>query len=273
MFLDSRDALKKYITYSVCFHVFVFILLLLFGRPLPVAPQPATEVVMVRLSRSLGSPESPLLKKTGEAAATPPAPAAPPAPPALPPQEKPKVTTEKTPQTPKAPTAPPKTEAPSAKKTPAAKSPDEAKIAEALAGVRGELQQREAQSQAPTGTPGTPGQGSPFGSPGGTLSAADPEFANYQSQVRSKIIREWVRTHTGGAEGDPLRTRVVVRINASGNVISTSFAKRSGDASFDQSALRAVERASPLPPPPAIVMAEALNEGFVVDFSSRMLGR
>ncbi len=139
--------------------------------------------------------------------------------------------------------------------------------------MEGELEQRETHSAAAAPAPATgPGgaPGSPFGSPGGAVNAADPELARYQSSVRSKIIREWVRTTTG-VEGETLRVRMVVRINASGNVISSSFAKRSGNPRFDMSAQRAVERASPLPPPPALVMAEALQEGFVVDFSSRML--
>ncbi len=121
--------------------------------------------------------------------------------------------------------------------------------------------------------PGTgSGPGSEFGSPTGVISAQDPGFAQYQSQVRSKIMREWVQTHVGG-ELEHLRARITVRINASGDVISKSFAKSSGVPSFDNSAMRAVERASPFPPPPALVQAEALREGFIVDFSSRVLGR
>lgn len=296
--MESRDALKKYLAYSLSFHLFVFILFVLFGQIAPPPPKESTQVVMLRISRKTGSQASPLLKKTGTESppppvktaapapvppqpAKPPTPAAPPQPakPAVPAPKKPEVISVKKPVTPPQPATPPQKPAPAQPAAAPAKppGPDEQKIAEALAGVKGELEQREAtQNQPPAaaapGTEGTPGTGSPFGSPGGTVDAADPQIARYQGQVRSKIIREWIRTNSG-TEGDPLRSRVVVRINASGNVISTSFAKRSGDASFDMSAVRAIERASPLPPPPEVVMGEALNEGFVIDFSSRMLGR
>jgi TonB family protein len=89
--------------------------------------------------------------------------------------------------------------------------------------------------------------------------------------VRSKIIKNWVRTHAG-SDTQRLSARIRVQINASGAVISKSFAKSSGDAAFDNSAMRAVEQASPLPPPPPEIMAEALREGFVVDFRARIVG-
>jgi colicin import membrane protein len=161
-----------------------------------------------------------------------------------------------------------------AKVIPKTPSLDDKKISEALSQVNEELKERENQAQTSSGANGS-GSASPsstFGSPTGEVSPRDPGFASYQGQVRSKIVREWIRT-TAGGESEPLRARILVRINASGNVISRSLAKSSGDASFDNSALRAVDRASPLPPPPPGIQAEALTEGFVVDFSSRMLGR
>jgi TonB family protein len=142
--------------------------------------------------------------------------------------------------------------------------------------VQQELAEREATSQTPPTAAGAPdgtGASAPAGVPGGQVGAADPGLANYQSNVRSKIVRTWGRANTGPDDGQPIRTRVQVRINASGQVIGKNVVKSSGSESFDLSALRAIERASPLPPPPAGLEAEAVSEGFVVDFSSRMLGR
>ena len=153
-------------------------------------------------------------------------------------------------------------------------APDAAKIESALSGIDSELQERERQEREASHTAGSPGQASAgtaaLGNPQGTQ-ARDPGFALYQSQVRSKIIRNWVRTHSGG-EGQRLTARVYLKINASGAVVSKSLVKRSGDAAFDHSVLRAVEQASPLPAPPEGVKSEALREGFVVDFRIRVSG-
>jgi len=154
-------------------------------------------------------------------------------------------------------------------------------MSQALANIQTELKNREAQAQQQPagegnsgGAPGGTAQPGPaFGSPNGEVTGADPGYAQYQSSVRSKIIREWIRASAGPDSEQAIRTRIQVRINASGQVISKSVVKSSGEESFDLSALRAIERASPLPPPPEGIKTEALSEGFVVDFSSRMLGR
>lgn len=150
-------------------------------------------------------------------------------------------------------------------------------MSEALANIQTELKEREAPAQAtsPGGAPGGTGTSNvpTFGSPTGDVNAADPGYAQYQSSVRSKIIREWIRTSSGPEGEQAIRARIQVRINASGQVISKNVLRGSGNESFDLSALRAIERASPLPPPPEAIKGEALSEGFVVDFSSRMLGR
>jgi outer membrane biosynthesis protein TonB len=45
--------------------------------------------------------------------------------------------------------------------------------------------------------------------------------------------------------------------------------RRSGNGSVDDSALRAIQRASPFPVPPEELKWEALNEGFLVEFDPR----
>ncbi|MFO1463536.1 MAG: energy transducer TonB [bacterium] len=301
--MELSDSFKKYLLYSVSLHALVLILLLLFGSaPLP-PPPPQTQVTMIRLSRGTGDLNAPLFSKPGAAEkpapaqpASPPAPpipvakpapvapvkapppAAKPFPPAPPPaqavhlgQEKPKHAPVKP-----APATPAKPAPPAAAQPP---SPDEQKMNEALSQIQTELKDREA-PPAPNkpGTPGSPGGTGgasvpAFGDPNGVVGAADPGYAQYQSSVRSKIIREWVRASSTPDGEQAIRARIQVRINASGQVISKNVVRSSGNESFDLSALRAIERASPLPPPPEGIKEEALSEGFVVDFSSRMLGR
>ncbi len=297
--MELSDSFKKYLLYSISFHALVLILLLLFGStPLP-PPIPTTQVTMIRLSRGSGNPSGSLFPKPPAApkptVVQPPPPPAPPIPvakpapiePVKPPppvakptkpvtqpenpqavhlgKEKPKPTVAKS-----TPTAPAK---PAVPKPP---SPDEQKMNAALNGIQNELNQREAASapSAPSapGTPSGGGEVPAFGS-NPEIGAADPGYAQYQSSVRSKIIREWVRASSTPDGEQAIRTRIQVRINASGAVISKNVVRSSGNESFDLSALRAIERASPLPPPPEGIKTEALSEGFVVDFSSRMLGR
>lgn len=289
--MDSNSDFKRYFLYSISFHVAVLLLLLVFGRKFEIDAPPPTQIVMIRLVRGTGDLQAPVTSALTEGGAAPKPqtavvkPPTPPAtiekPPPVPtvkvpektaPEKKPEKSVNLNPSKPKTPEKSAPVQAP-AKPAPKIPSVEEQKISQALSQVQQELQERETQVQSGSGATGSgTGPGPSFGSPAGEVSAQDGELVQYRSQVRSKIIREWVRTAVGG-NGETMRARILVRINASGAVISRSFAKTSGDPAFDNSALRAVERASPLPPPPPSAQYEALNEGFVVDFSSRMLGR
>ncbi len=262
---------KKYLLYSLSFHAVLLLLFFLFANPITVQPQVALKVTMIRLTQTPPStppapvPAEPIKKETPPVEVKKET-----APPSVP--EKKTVPAKPAPlKSQKEKIIPIGPEKTAAKKAP---SPDEQKIAEALSEVKSEIQEREVQEKTASlssGTSGTSG-GPAYGSPHGEISAQDPGIAQYRGQVRSKIIRQWIRT-SSSAEDKVLRARVMVRINASGAVISKSLTKSSGDGAFDNSALRAVERASPFPPPPEGVKGEALSEGFIVDFSSRVLGR
>lgn len=272
----------------------VFIFFLILAEYAPSRKAPSSQITMVRLQPRLGTPTGSPIQPPGIPKPTPePAKPSPPdevtapQPKATPLVSKPKAA-EPAPKPktapPKAKPSPPKARPIGEAKKPArpkpkpkvktrkVEAPDQQKIDSALSGIDSELQERERQAREPATTAGTSGEtstGTPgLGSPGGTQARA-PGFALYQSKVRSKIIRNWVRTHSGG-ETKRLRARVALKINASGAVVSKSLIKRSGDSAFDHSALRAVEQASPLPAPPADVRSEALREGFVVDFRARV---
>jgi protein TonB len=280
--LDSNSKFKKYILYSLLFHAVVFAVFLILAAYAPIRKIPETKITMVRLTPKLGTP-------SGSPTAPPGIPAPPKEKPPVP-QPEPKAPVKEAPPPPKVTEQPkPKPKPPSAKKKPASQvrisqpkppvktkkveKPDETEMANALRNIDEQLQQREEELKAPAaGSPGTTTPGVPAqGSPAGSVEARDPGYARYQSRVRSKIMRNWVKTHaTSGTER--LSAQIRVRINASGAVISKTFSKRSGDAAFDASAMRAVERASPLPSPPPGVKAEALREGFVVHFRARVVG-
>ncbi|MDX1386625.1 MAG: cell envelope integrity protein TolA [bacterium] len=273
--MDPSSKITKYVLYSLLFHAVVLAAFLILAAYAPIRKIPETKITMVRLTPKLGTP-------TGSPTAPP---GIPEPPKEKPPEPKPetKAPEEKAPPPPKVTEKPkpkpkpkPTEKKPTSKvkvRTQKVKKPDEAELANALRGIDQELEKREQEMKAPAaGTPGATTTGVPaLGTPTGSVQARDPGFAQYQSKVRSKIIRNWVKTHTGG-ESRRLSARIRVRINASGAVISKTFSKRSGDPAFDASAMRAVERASPLPAPPPGVKAEALREGFVVHFRARFAG-
>lgn len=99
------------------------------------------------------------------------------------------------------------------------------------------------------------------------VSPSDPEYLKYQAMVRAKIIGEWIVplrfTEDGG---ERLNARLEVLINVDGEVVSIRWNSPSGNATYDQSAIRAVKKASPFPKPPDRLAWEAYNEGFLIEF-------
>lgn len=106
------------------------------------------------------------------------------------------------------------------------------------------------------------------------VSPSDPEYLKYQAMVRARIIREWIVPSIYADDiGKRLSSRIEVMINMDGDVVSTRWISKSGNASFDQSAMRAVRKASPFPRPPDRLAWEAYNEGFLVEFDPRLKPR
>jgi colicin import membrane protein len=76
---------------------------------------------------------------------------------------------------------------------------------------------------------------------GGTL------FDAYYSKIRDEIWQEWVYPDTGQKD---LETIISIRIMKDGIVSVQKIEKSSGNPLFDSSAIKAITKASPLPPPP-----------------------
>lgn len=98
---------------------------------------------------------------------------------------------------------------------------------------------------------------------------SDPEYIKYQAMVRAKIIGQWIVPDSLIAAGSKANAKLIVLINMDGEVISMKWSKKSGNPSFDESAKRAVEKASPLPRPPERLAWETYNEGFLIEFDAR----
>ncbi len=87
-------------------------------------------------------------------------------------------------------------------------------------------------------------------------------FILYTQQVKQRVKQSWiVAEHKSG-----LTAVVRFGILASGDVVGVALAERSGDSVFDESAMRAVRKASPLPPPPEAYRNEFTRQKVEVVF-------
>ena len=123
--------------------------------------------------------------------------------------------------------------------------------------------ERQAKSTMPGNMPGaaTLGHG---GSGGGIQASA--EFIAYRNVITNQVKNSWTWV---GRRSD-LKVEVNLSIKENGEIASVRLVGTSGDRSFDESVLRAIRRANPLPPPP-----EAFRSDFSdvnVRFSSKELG-
>lgn len=73
----------------------------------------------------------------------------------------------------------------------------------------------------------------------------------YGDRVKETISRNWVFSEAIKAQG--LETRLMVVVNRDGSILDLRVEKTSGNAIFDESALRAVRKSAPLPPLPQVI--------------------
>ena len=111
---------------------------------------------------------------------------------------------------------------------------------------------------------GAVGDGTNAAGGGGTVVGF--EFLSYRQRVFSTIKSNWANAvrHPG------LVAAVRFEIQMDGGVNNVALVRSSGDKAYDQSVMRAVQRSSPLPPPP-----ERYRDEFrevVIDFHSEEEG-
>ncbi len=121
----------------------------------------------------------------------------------------------------------------------------------------------EARSAVPPIPLGRPG-GAPTGVASLALEVSDFPFTYYLRQIQQKVSEKWVQPARTVEPG--LRVVVLFEIARDGQVVSTKVEKSSGNAWYDQSALRAVIEANPFPPLPGGFPGESLRVHFGFDF-------
>lgn len=112
----------------------------------------------------------------------------------------------------------------------------------------------------PLGRPG----GSPAGLASLSLDVSDFPFTYYLRQIQQKVSEKWVPPARSAEPGQ--RAVVLFEIARDGQVRTSKVEKSSGNAWYDQSALRAVMDATPFPPLPQEFPAQALRVHFGFDF-------
>jgi len=82
----------------------------------------------------------------------------------------------------------------------------------------------------------------------GKPGASDAVISTYINMAKQRIWSEWVLPEIKALDG--LETIVIIKILKDGKLKIVGIEKPSGDSLFDRSTLRAIMKASPLPPPP-----------------------
>ena len=94
-------------------------------------------------------------------------------------------------------------------------------------------------------------------------------FILYTQEVKQRVKQSWiVAEHKSG-----LTAVVRFGILANGEVVGVELTERSGDIVFDESAIRAVRKANPLPPPPEAYRNEFTRQKIEVVFGETRRAR
>ncbi len=101
--------------------------------------------------------------------------------------------------------------------------------------IQGSLSKDSVKQETPLRSAGVPG----------IVNSTDTE--SYSALVFERIQREWIYPDLDRAD---LEAIISFRITGEGKIISQKLKKSSGNTIFDRSAMKAVLKASPLPPPP-----------------------
>lgn len=89
-------------------------------------------------------------------------------------------------------------------------------------------------------------QGRPLGAAGGIA------IEIYKAEIESRIKENWAYpvALVGPDASKELEATVILTVKRTGEILKWEFKKKSGNAIFDQSVIKAVERSNPLPPFP-----------------------
>ncbi|MDD3579776.1 MAG: TonB C-terminal domain-containing protein [Desulfobacca sp.] len=99
--------------------------------------------------------------------------------------------------------------------------------------------------------PGKSGGGGSGPAPGGAQGRATPITQAYMQRAADLIRAQWQPHSLQRSNLKDLKTVIVIRVNANGTIAASWFEQESGDRLYDQSAMTAITRSTPLPALPA----------------------
>lgn len=102
-------------------------------------------------------------------------------------------------------------------------------------------------------------------SPGTALTGINQLQADaYISNVHNHMISNWALPEY--LKNKDLRTDVLVKFDENGNILSKLIVKTSGNPQFDEYVIAAIQKSSPVPPPPEKFMRISSVQGFLFKF-------
>jgi colicin import membrane protein len=261
----ENQSLKRYVKFSLIFHVGLFLALTIQATFFSEAPIPFEKAVRVDI---VGLPDK--VQPPAPAPSAPPTPTPePPAPPTTMPPKK-----EPTP-TPVVKAEPPKPKAPTKPKEPDAINLDRSKNKQkqALEKLRQMEALEEIQKQVETDNKKKVAtaasqvkyKGNVLNSGSELTGLNKLQAEDYYGDVYNHIMNNW--SAPAYFKNRNLKTNVMVRLDENGNVLSKDIVKSSGNTGFDELVLNAIQKSSPVPPPPAKFSRIVSVEGIMLRFS------
>jgi colicin import membrane protein len=86
----------------------------------------------------------------------------------------------------------------------------------------------------------------------------DLKLRTYYNTIWQRIKEEWILPPSLLEESEDLETVIVIKVQRDGGIVESWFEKKSGSLAYDESAMRAIKKANPLPPFP-----QELDEDFL----------
>jgi len=114
-------------------------------------------------------------------------------------------------------------------------------------------------SGRPAGAGTGGGGGGGVGGTGYGLTPEQARFGRYYMTVFNKIQSAWVLPHYD--EQTNLSAIVEITVRPDGRIVTIQFEQKSGNAEFDRSVMRAIQKANPLPPLPPDIKEPLLTLG------------
>ena len=135
--------------------------------------------------------------------------------------------------------------------TPPAAKPRQSKVSKAIESMRSKVATQE-KTRTTSGTAPTGGGG------GGGGTAVLSRIQNYKIEAAIAVSQNWAYSQQLSGANDQLVTQIKFRILPNGEIVDITIVTPSGNRYLDESAYRAVKKASPVAPHP-----EGVNRPYI----------